>query len=525
MQGVFGLLNIAPANAKESATTANRPRRALIVAPAGSAALHQQLAASGYETLAVTVDTAPCAIGDFAPDIAIVELHGIVDVDGQNNCVALARRLRSQANAHALPLVLVWSEDEPALRKAALFVGADDYFALSTPTAEILARLDALFWRIEADRRSAPVISDRRLLIDNFLFVLDSVREDVRAGGRGTLALIYAVAGKEAAAQRQEALDPTLVEVHGFLKSNLRCVDAVAFYGPTTLLVYLPRTATPAGVATLARLRDEFLHEYPEGDIAVGLVSFPADGTDVESLIEKAEAAVSMARSASASKRVATHEAEEKTDTLSPATLPAFSYGSVLIEANKQDEGSPVHVKGVEPQATRDTQTINAVNSMSMSSAGNNIMQSGMKDATRAADEAAARERERRASGVMMPTRLLLTVSDAARMAQLNSLIRSAGYEARAAFDGQQALDLLRIERPDLLLLDYQLNGIDGLEVLRRLRKQCGGRLTLPVILLLPSGNEMAHREALELGARSVVTTPYDPVDLLDSVRTAGSPD
>ena len=57
-----------------------------------------------------------------------------------------------------------------------------------------------------------------------------------------------------------------------------------------------------------------------------------------------------------------------------------------------------------------------------------------------------------------MPRRLLLTVSDAARMAQLNSLIRSAGYEARAAFDGQQALDLLRIERPDLLLLDYELH-------------------------------------------------------------------
>jgi CheY-like chemotaxis protein len=144
-------------------------------------------------------------------------------------------------------------------------------------------------------------------------------------------------------------------------------------------------------------------------------------------------------------------------------------------------------------------------------------------DAARAATEAAARERERRASGAIMPRRLLLTVSDAARMAQINSLIRSAGYEARAAFDGQQALDLLRIERPDLLLLDYELQGMDGLETLRRLRKQSGGRLTLPVVLLVPSDKASASAQAIELGARTVVTMPYDPAELLTSVRVAGS--
>ncbi|MBA3806427.1 MAG: response regulator [Acidobacteria bacterium] len=121
-----------------------------------------------------------------------------------------------------------------------------------------------------------------------------------------------------------------------------------------------------------------------------------------------------------------------------------------------------------------------------------------------------------------MPRRLLLTVSDAKRMAQINSLVRAAGYEARAAFDGQQALDLLRIERPDLLLLDYELDGINGLETLRRLGQQSGGRVTLPVVMLLPVEIEGARREAIELGAHSVITTPYDPADLLDSVRMAG---
>jgi CheY-like chemotaxis protein len=140
-----------------------------------------------------------------------------------------------------------------------------------------------------------------------------------------------------------------------------------------------------------------------------------------------------------------------------------------------------------------------------------------------AATEAAAREMERRASGTIMPRRLLLTVSDGARMTQLNALIRSAGYEARAAFSGQQALALLRIESQDLLLVDYELDGIDGLETIRRLRKQSGGRLTLPVIMLLSSNNESARREALDLGARSVHQIPYDPAELLASLRLAGS--
>ncbi len=66
----------------------------------------------------------------------------------------------------------------------------------------------------------------------------------------------------------------------------------------------------------------------------------------------------------------------------------------------------------------------------------------------------------------------MLVVSDAERMAQVNLLMRSAAYEVRAAFDGQHALNLLRIDRPDALVVDYELPGIDGVEMLRRLAKQ-----------------------------------------------------
>jgi CheY-like chemotaxis protein len=115
----------------------------------------------------------------------------------------------------------------------------------------------------------------------------------------------------------------------------------------------------------------------------------------------------------------------------------------------------------------------------------------------------------------------MLAVSDAERMAQVNLLARSAGYEVRAAFDGQHALNLLRIDRPDLLLLDYELRGMDGVETLRRLSKQAGAAGPPPSLLLLPEGREDVRREALEAGARRVVRLPYDPVELLDALREA----
>jgi CheY-like chemotaxis protein len=145
----------------------------------------------------------------------------------------------------------------------------------------------------------------------------------------------------------------------------------------------------------------------------------------------------------------------------------------------------------------------------------------------RAAADAAARERERRARGAIMPRRLLLTISDPARMAQINLLLRSSGYEVRAAFDAMQAINLLRIERPDLLVIDDALAGIDGLEALRRLRRQHHDRLPLPVVLLLsePATRELVRAEAESLGVSGFVNVPYDAEELLTCVRSIGSTD
>jgi CheY-like chemotaxis protein len=146
----------------------------------------------------------------------------------------------------------------------------------------------------------------------------------------------------------------------------------------------------------------------------------------------------------------------------------------------------------------------------------------GQGTLAQAAADAAARERERRTRGALMPRRLLLTISDPARMAQTNLLLRSAGYEVRAAFDGLQAINLLRIERPDLLVIDDALYGIDGLEALRRLHGQHHERLPL---LSNAAERERMRAEAERLGVRGFVPMPYDPEELLTCVRTVGITD
>ena len=563
------MLNIAPTDFLHTRNETARHRRALVIVDSASPVLPSQLAVSGYEAFAATTLTARQAVQEFAPDVAILEIHH----GGETEAIALARRLRAEPATYALPLIFVWNKDDRATRNAALNIGVDDYFALSLPFSDILVRLDSLFWRIEAGRRTVASTGDQRLEIDNFMLMLDTVREDIDKGAVGSLAVINA-AGVEGKPLEKQTRDRVLAEAHGFLKLYLRRIDTVAFYGPTTLLVYLPRMSESAGEEALSKLRHDFLHEHPQSDISIGIASFPDDATDVEDLIEKAEAAASQpaeARPEVAADKTADSALREAVPALrvveekrreanvseiAAGIISALGEETKTTKAFAEDdariveparvatrERAPVEVEKKSEAVAEKAEAAAAVPQRAEKFVSHLVREKKLEDGfeavvapppvrkshlptngaeARRALDAAARERERRSRGALMPRRLLLTVSDAARMAQLNSLIRSAGYEARAAFDGQQALDLLRIERPDLLVLDYELQGIDGLETIRRLRKQNGGRLTLPVVLLLSEAHESVRQEAVALGARGIVRMPYDPTELLDSVRSAG---
>ena len=94
--------------------------------------------------------------------------------------------------------------------------------------------------------------------------------------------------------------------------------------------------------------------------------------------------------------------------------------------------------------------------------------------------------------------------------------LERAGYGVTVASTGSAALDQAARRRPDLVVLDLMLPGIDGLEVLRRLREQ--DRDHIAVILLTAKGEESDRVTGLRLGADDYVVKPFSPAELVARV-------
>jgi DNA-binding response OmpR family regulator len=94
--------------------------------------------------------------------------------------------------------------------------------------------------------------------------------------------------------------------------------------------------------------------------------------------------------------------------------------------------------------------------------------------------------------------------------------LERAGYRTRIAADGVQALEAAASNRPDLVVLDLMLPGLDGLEVMRRLRDHDRDRIA--VILLTARGEESDRVIGLRLGADDYVVKPFSPAELVARV-------
>ena len=110
---------------------------------------------------------------------------------------------------------------------------------------------------------------------------------------------------------------------------------------------------------------------------------------------------------------------------------------------------------------------------------------------------------ERRAS-------ILLVEDDEHTRRAVAANLEGHGYGVRAAADGEEALVLWELRRPDLILLDLGLPGIDGKGVLRRVRRDA----TTPVIVLSARGEERDKVEALDGGADDYLAKPFGMAEL-----------
>jgi two-component system, OmpR family, response regulator ResD len=122
-----------------------------------------------------------------------------------------------------------------------------------------------------------------------------------------------------------------------------------------------------------------------------------------------------------------------------------------------------------------------------------------------------------------MPTILIVDDEPMVRDV-LTRYLEHEGFTVRTAEDGPEALELAASAAPDLVVLDLMLPGLDGLEVLRRLRE----RGPTPVVLLTAKGGEIDRVVGLELGADDYVAKPFSPREVTARVRAVlrrGRPD
>ncbi len=111
-----------------------------------------------------------------------------------------------------------------------------------------------------------------------------------------------------------------------------------------------------------------------------------------------------------------------------------------------------------------------------------------------------------------MPERILIIEDDPSILRGLQLNLGMEGYTVRSAMDGETGLQLARTEHPDLVVLDIMLPRMDGLAVLREIRRDDG---ELPVLILSAKGQESDKVTGLHLGADDYLVKPFGLKELL----------
>jgi len=118
-----------------------------------------------------------------------------------------------------------------------------------------------------------------------------------------------------------------------------------------------------------------------------------------------------------------------------------------------------------------------------------------------------------------MGKRVLLCDDEVHILRAVEIKLSRAGHEVRCAGDGQEALEMIREECPDLLVTDCQMPRLDGFELVEQLRGDDSTR-HLPVLMLTARGFEQSHRDAAEQwGILAILSKPFSPRDLLRRVN------
>ncbi|MCZ6653553.1 MAG: response regulator [Planctomycetota bacterium] len=114
--------------------------------------------------------------------------------------------------------------------------------------------------------------------------------------------------------------------------------------------------------------------------------------------------------------------------------------------------------------------------------------------------------------------KILIVDDDRQVSLALSIRLKAADYDVAVAGDGENALEKLTASVPDVVLLDMRMPGIDGLEVMRRM-KQDPRLANIPVIFVSANAQETAKRAALNAGGKIFLEKPFESRALLEAIQ------
>jgi two-component system phosphate regulon response regulator PhoB len=117
-----------------------------------------------------------------------------------------------------------------------------------------------------------------------------------------------------------------------------------------------------------------------------------------------------------------------------------------------------------------------------------------------------------------MATKILVVEDDVAIRDMLSFSLKQSGFDCDSASDAEQGLDYLKTQHPELILLDWMLPGIDGIEFIRRLRAN-ENLADIPVIMLTAKGESEDLVKGLSVGADDYINKPFSPPELMARIK------
>ena len=118
-----------------------------------------------------------------------------------------------------------------------------------------------------------------------------------------------------------------------------------------------------------------------------------------------------------------------------------------------------------------------------------------------------------------MTERTILVADDESHILHVVSLkLKNAGYRVLTARDGQEALEIAQQEKPDLLITDYHMPQLSGIELCRKL-KQDPATTHIPAIMLTARGYELEPADTEQSGILRMLSKPFSPRHLLSTVE------